>query len=103
MDAERESIKYKQVEFIEKHVGEIFEGQISGMMDKGIFVQLRGSLVEGMAPFSLFPEPFIVADSRLKARGQHTGTIFKMGDTINVQIMRADLAQRQVEMRVIRE
>lgn len=103
MDAERESIKYKQVEFIEKHVGEIFEGQISGMMDKGIFVQLRGSLVEGMAPFSLFPEPFIVADSRLKARGQHSGTIFKMGDTINVQIMRADLAQRQVEMRVIRE
>ncbi|MCF8238391.1 MAG: ribonuclease R [Saprospiraceae bacterium] len=103
MDAERESIKYKQVEFIEKHVGEIFEGQISGMMDKGIFVQLKGSLVEGMAPFSNFPEPFEVDDSRLKTRGKHSGTVLKMGDTINVQIMRADLAQRQVEMRVIWE
>ncbi len=103
MDAERESIKYKQVEFIEKHVGEIFEGQISGMMDKGIFVQLKGSLVEGMAPFSNFPEPFVVEESRLKARGQHSNTILKMGDTINVQITMADLARRQVEMRVIWE
>ena len=103
MDAERESIKYKQVEFIEKHVGELFEGQISGMMDRGIFVQLRGSLVEGMAPFSLFPEPFEVDDSRLKARGRHSGTVLKMGDTVNVQIMFADLAHRQVEMRVIWE
>ena len=103
MDAERESIKYKQVEFIEKHVGEIFEGQISGMMDKGIFVQLRGSLVEGMAPFSHFPEPYEVDDSRLKARGKHTATVLKMGDTVNVEIMFADLAHRQVEMRVIWE
>jgi ribonuclease R len=102
-DAERESIKYKQVEFIEKHVGEVFEGQISGMMDRGVFVQLKGSMVEGMAPFSHFPEPYVVDDSRLKARGQYSKHVLKMGDTVQVQILFADLARRQVEMRVILE
>ncbi len=102
-DAERESIKYKQVEFIEKHVGEVFEGQISGMMDRGLFVQLKGSMVEGMAPFSHFPEPFDVDDSRLKARGRYSGDVLKMGDVVQVQILFADLARRQVEMRIIFE
>lgn len=102
-DAERESIKYKQVEFIEKHVGEVFEGQISGMMDRGVFVQLKGSMVEGMAPFSHFPEPYDVDDSRLKARARYSGHVIKMGDTVQAQILFADLARRQVEMRIILE
>ncbi len=101
MDAERESIKYKQVEYIEKHVGEIFEGQISGMMDKGLFVQLRANMVEGMAPFSHFPEPYDVADSRLHATGRYSANVMKIGDTVNVQILFADISRRQVEMRVI--
>lgn len=101
MDAERESIKYKQVEYIEKHVGEIFEGQISGMMDRGLFIQLRTSMVEGMAPFNHFPEPFDVDDSRLRATGRYSGLQLRMGDVVNVQILFADLARRQVEMRVI--
>jgi ribonuclease R len=101
MDAERESIKYKQVEYIEKHVGEIFEGQISGMMDKGLFVQLRANMVEGMAPFSHFPEPYDVADNRLHATGRYSANVMKIGDTVNVQILFADISRRQVEMRVI--
>lgn len=100
-DAERESIKYKQVEFIEKHVGEVFEGQISGMMDRGVFIQLKGSMVEGMAPFSHFPEPYDVDDSRLKARGRYSKNVIKMGDTVHAQILFADIARRQVEMRLI--
>lgn len=101
--AERESIKYKQVEYIEKHVGEIFEGQISGMMDRGVFVQLTDNMVEGMAPFSHFPEPYDIDDGRLKAVGRYTGDVLKMGDKVQVQILFADLARRQVEMRVIFE
>jgi ribonuclease R len=101
--AERESIKYKQVEYIEKHVGEIFEGQISGMMDRGIFIQLTDNMVEGMAPFSHFPEPYDVDDGRLKAIGRYSGDVLKMGDKVQVQILFADLARRQVEMRVILE
>jgi ribonuclease R len=100
-DAERESIKYKQVEYIEKHVGEIFEGQISGMMDRGIFVQLKGNLVEGFAPFSNFPEPFDIDEGRLKATGRYTSQTLKMGDIVQVQIMFADINRRQIEMRMI--
>lgn len=56
-----------------------------------------------MAPFSHFPEPFDVDDSRLKARGRYSGDVLKMGDVVQVQILFADLARRQVEMRIIFE
>lgn len=103
MDAERESIRYKQIEYIQNHVGEVFEGQINGVMDRGVFVQLRGSYVEGMAPFSHFPEPYDVDNGRLKATGRYSGHVVKMGDTVHAQILFADLARRQIEMRIIFE
>jgi ribonuclease R len=57
-EAERESVKYKQVEYMQNHVGEEFEGAISGIIEKGIFVELYGNRCEGMVPFDLMPEPF---------------------------------------------
>jgi|GEM_PF-5850138 len=57
-EAERNSIKYKQVEFIEKHIGETFEGQISGMIDRGFFVELVANQCEGMIGFDTLNEPF---------------------------------------------
>ncbi|MEO0341343.1 MAG: ribonuclease R, partial [Bacteroidota bacterium] len=51
IEAERESIKYKQVEYLEKHVGEAFDGLISGFSDRGIFVELVANHCEGMVAF----------------------------------------------------
>ncbi|MCB0568958.1 MAG: ribonuclease R [Phaeodactylibacter sp.] len=97
-DAERESIKYKQVEYISKHIGETFPGLISGFLDRGFFVELEESRVEGMIAFETLDEPFTVADSRLSMTGAYSGKEYKMGQPVMVRIARADLAKRQVEM-----
>ncbi|MEL7119584.1 MAG: ribonuclease R [Bacteroidota bacterium] len=100
-DAERESIKYKQVEYIQNHIGETFKGAISGIMDKGIFVELYGNRCEGMAPFENMTEPFEIAASKLQIRSAYTGKVFKMGDPVTVQIVSANLASRQIEMALL--
>ncbi|MCR9287018.1 MAG: ribonuclease R [Bacteroidetes bacterium] len=101
MDAERESIKYKQVEFMEKHVGEEFEGYISGIIDRGVFVELKGSKCEGMIGFDSMDEPFDVKDGRLSATGIYTGQTFKMGDEVQVKIIATDLARRRIDMELV--
>lgn len=97
-DAERESIKYKQVEFMEKHLGASFEGVISGIIDKGIFVELTASRCEGLVAFDTLDEAFDIKEGRLKAVGLKSGRVFKMGDAVRVVIANADLSQRKIDM-----
>ncbi len=101
MVAERESIKYKQVEFMEKHVGEVFEGLISGMIDRGIFVELIANKCEGMVGFETLSDVYDIDESRLYARGKRTDRLLKMGDKVKVKILRTDLARRQIDMVLI--
>jgi len=100
MDAERASVKYKQVEFIKNHVGEEFMGQVNGMIDRGVFIELTENFCEGMVPFSTMSEPFSL-ESRYKAVGNITGRVLKMGDVVKVRILDADLAKRQIEMEMV--
>ena len=100
-DAERSSIKYKQVEYMKNHVGEEFEGIISGMLERGIFVEIKGVMAEGMVGFDKMNESFDVETSRLRARGRRTGNILKMGDSVKVRILSADLEKKQIEMTLI--
>lgn len=98
MDAERESIKYKQVEFLEKHIGETFMGTINGMIERGLFVELNANKCEGMIGFNEFDESFNMEDSRLKAVGTKTGRVLKMGDPIEVIVLATNLEKRQIEL-----
>ncbi len=100
-DAERQSIKYKQVEYIKGHIGDTFEGIISGMIERGVFVEIKHMLTEGMVDFARCPEPFEVESSRLRARGVRSGKILKMGQLVTIQIVAADLETRQIDMRLI--
>ncbi len=98
MSAERESIKYKQVEFMEKHVGEVFEGYISGMIDRGVFVELKDSKCEGMVGFETMRESFDVEEGRLRAKGNKSGKMLKMGGLVKVRIRDTNLSKRQIDM-----
>ncbi len=97
-DAERESIKYKQVEFIRSHIGERFEGVISGMVERGFFVELTDSHAEGLVEFKYLDDAYILEEGNLRARGRRNKREFKMGDRVAVRIMAADLQKRQIEM-----
>ncbi|MCB9283389.1 MAG: ribonuclease R [Lewinellaceae bacterium] len=101
MDAERESIKYKQVEFMAKHIGETFEGRISGIIDRGIFVELVETKCEGLVGFETLGEPFEIDDNRLRVRGLRSKRIIKMGDLVQVLILDADISRRQIEMELV--
>lgn len=103
MEAERESIKYKQVEFLENHVGEVFEGVITGMMDRGVFVELLSTHCEGFLSFNRFAEPYEMDPSRLFARGIYTGQTLKMGAKLKVRLIDTNLQKRQVELGVFEE
>lgn len=103
MEAERESVKYKQVEYIEKHVGEEFAGYISGIMDRGFFVALKENFAEGMVGFETLDEPFEIDESRLKMKGKKSGRVLKMGDEVTVRIAATNLEKRQIDMQLVEE
>ena len=98
MDAERQSVKYKQVEFIQKHIGEVFKGRVAGLSDRGIFVEMEENLCEGFVPFDSLNDDFTMADNRLSATGRHTKTTYKMGDTLTVKVISANLNKRQITL-----
>ena len=83
---------------MKKHVGDEFEGIVSGMLERGIFVEIKGMLAEGMVPFDRMAESFEVESSRLRAKGLRSGKVYKMGDPVRVRILSADLEKKQIEM-----
>ncbi len=103
MDAERESIKYKQVEFMMDKIDQVFEGKISGMIERGIFVEVLDVKAEGMIPFKTMDEPYTLGPSKLKAISNISGREIKMGDTVKVRLIDADLTARQLEFRMVDE
>jgi ribonuclease R len=100
-ECERESIKYKQVEYMKNHVGSIFDGVVSGMIDRGIFIEIKSMLAEGMVSFDRMGEGFELEPNRLRARGMRTGKMYRMGDSVKVKILGADLEKKQIEMMVV--
>lgn len=98
MTAERESIKYKQVEYVDQFVGQVMEGRISGIIERGLFIELKESRAEGMIGFDRLNDVYDIGEGRLKVTGKRTGRVFKMGDTLRVKILSTDLARRQIEL-----
>ncbi|MEY4903478.1 MAG: ribonuclease [Bacteroidota bacterium] len=103
MECERESTKLKQVEFMTKQIGQEFDGIISGMIERGIFVETRHGKCEGLIRFDTLQDTFDLQNGNLIAKGKNTGVIYKMGDNIRVKILAADLERKQIEMEVIKK
>jgi ribonuclease R len=97
-DAERESTKYKQAEYLSKRIGESYEGVISGIIDRGFFVELMDSRAEGLVDFKYLDDTYTLEEGNLRATGRRYKRSFKMGDKVKVRIAAVDIAKRQVEM-----
>lgn len=97
-DAERESVKYKQAELIQRHIGEIFQGTITGFLDRGFFVELPGSKAEGLVDFRSTDDQYVVAEGKLRAKGRRSGRELKMGDKIRVKVIAVELGRRQIDL-----
>lgn len=101
-EAERESIKYKQAEYMQDHIGEEFDGVISGVMPFGLFVQLKDTLSEGMVHISKLGDEFFNLDEKNYAIvGEKSGKKFKLSDPVRVKIEAIDLDEKKIDMSLV--
>lgn len=102
-DAERASVKLKQVEYMRRHVGDTFDGIISGVCDYGVFVELRDVFVEGLAHFRDMGDDFYYYDeSTYRVVASASGTSYRPGQAVSVQVLGADTAARTVDLCFVR-
>jgi len=101
MNAERESVKYKQMEYLQNKVGHEFAGVISGVIESGIFVELEDSRAEGMISFRTMHGGFYMT-APYKA-GSKTGDEFSIGQKIHVRIRKIDMGTRQMDLEWVGE
>lgn len=96
--AERESLKIKQLEFLQERVGGIYDGIISGVVRSGLFVELQGTMVEGFVPFATIADDYFeLDDGKFRAIGRRTGKRFKLGDNIRIIVVKVDLEGRRAD------
>lgn len=101
-NAERDSIKFMQVKFMQKHEGEIFEGVISGVTDFGIFVELVENKCEGMVRIKDIPGDYYIFDAEnYEVVGKKTGQSYRLGDGLDVKVKKADLIKRNLDFEMV--
>ncbi len=97
-DAERESIRFKQIRLLGKHLGEEFEGKVNGLTDKGMFVQLWHPYCEGMVPVETMKDDWYeFQEERMQMIGRKTRKTFTIGQKMNIRVVSVDLDSRRVE------
>jgi len=98
VDAERDSVKLKQVQFLQERIGEKFDGIISGVTEHGIFVQLKDIYCEGMIRVSDLKGDYYVYNERNHSLvGKHTGKTYQLGNDIKVKVANTNLQKRQID------
>ena len=96
--AERASVKYKQVEFMGKRIGEVYDGVISGVTEWGLYVEINENKCEGMIAMRDLGNDFYEFDEKnycLIGRRHHQK--FSLGDPIKIKVARANLAKKQLD------
>jgi ribonuclease R len=97
-EAERESVKFKQAEYMKEHIGRVFEGVISGVAEFGIFVQINDILVEGLVKVRDMTDDYYIYDeSQYALIGKYTKKVYRLGDKVKVRVVRVDEIAREID------
>lgn len=97
-NAERSSIKYKQVEYMSERVGEEFAGVITGVTEWGLYVELTENMCEGLIPVRDLGDDYFDLDERnYRLVGRRSGRSYRLGDNVVVRVARADIQRRQLD------
>ena len=98
-EAERESVKLKQVEYAQAHVGDEFDGVVTGVTKFGVFVELTDLLVEGLVHVRDMNDDYYEYDeSTFTMTGERTGKTYRPGDTVEVQLAAANPEKREIDL-----
>ena len=100
-EAERETVKLKKAEYMKEHLGEIYEGVISGVTNYGIYVELDNT-VEGMVHVNSMRNDYYYFDEiHYELVGQDSGVKYKLGERVLVQVKRVDMVSKTIDFRLI--
>lgn len=101
-DAERESVKIKQVEYMDRHIGDELHGIVSGVSNFGIFVEINDFLIEGMVRVRDMEDDYYMYDEKKYALiGRNTGKRYRIGDKVKVQVISVSIENREVDFTLV--
>ena len=101
-DAERDSIKFMQVKFMEKHLGEEFSGVISGVAEFGFWVQIPENGAEGLIKLRDLTDDSYSYDAKTHSvTGRKSGREFQLGDHVKIKVMKVNLIQKQLDFKIV--
>ncbi len=102
MEAERASVKVKQLEFMQDKIGETFHGIISGVTSFGIFVEITDFLIEGMIHITnLRDDYYIYEETKYRLIGQYHGQVYQLGDPVVVMVVLVNLDERIIDFELV--
>ena len=101
-DAERELVQWKKVRFMADKVGDEFSGYITGVTSFGLFIELIEHFVEGLVHISTMADDYYRFVERAHIlRGENTGRVYRLGDRVQVQVVKVDMERRQVDLGLV--
>lgn len=103
-NAERASIKYKQVEFMADKIGQVFDAVISGVTEWGVYAEINENKCEGMIPMRELDDDFYEFDEKSYClRGRRTKKEYRLGDALQVKVTRTNLERKQLDFTIVKE
>jgi ribonuclease R len=102
VDAERTSVKVMQIEFMKRHIGDEFEGIISGVTTFGLFIELHELLIQGLVHVRDLDDDYYLYDERQYAlRGRTRGRMYRLGDHVRVRALSVDPETRELNLALL--
>ncbi len=97
-NAERDSIKYKAVEFMGDRIGQVYDAHISGITSYGVYCEIDENHCEGMVPMRDLKDDYYEFDEKNYClRGTRRGNIYRLGDPIRIKVVKANLEKKQLD------
>ena len=101
-NAERASIKYKEVEFMADRIGQVFEGSVSGVTEWGLYVEIDENKCEGMVPIRDLDDDYYEFDEKNYCLvGRRKRRVYRLGDKLTIRVARADLNKKQLDFALV--
>ncbi len=102
VEAERESVKLKQAEFMQPFIGQEFAGVISGVMAFGIFVEIPEYLIEGLASMrDMLDDYYLYDEKHYRLSGRRTKKIYRLGDEVRVRVIKVNRQKSEIDMMIV--
>ncbi len=103
-NAERDSVKYKLVEFMEDKIGNEYDGHISSLTDWGMYVEIEPTKIEGMVPLRDIKSDFYEFDeAHYRIVGRRSGKVYRLGDPVKIKVKNTNLDQRILDYELIED